>query len=106
MVEDNFEDAILAFLHLPVFYDENPSATAKADLGAGRSYLAIGDKKRAAQSFLQIEESFATLAEAAEAKAEVAKAGPEMEAMVKDLAHEEESARDQMKPVTNENPSS
>ena len=84
-VLNNFDGALDAFLRLPVFYDDNPSNTAQALLGCGRCYLAMQNYKRAARSFIELQERYGTTPEAAESKKEIEKGGREMAAMVKQV---------------------
>jgi tetratricopeptide (TPR) repeat protein len=83
--KDDYEGALLAYLHLPVFYSDNPTATAQALLGSGRSYLALQDTKRAARTFLELQQQYSASPEAAEAKKEIEKGGAAMAKQVKEI---------------------
>ncbi len=86
------QDALLAFLHLPVFYDQQPGSTAAAILGSARCYLALGDTERAVRAFLEVEDQFPALPEAAAAKAEIEKGGARLSGIVTKLRNEKAEA--------------
>ena len=90
-----YEDALLAFLHLPVFYYDSPTSTAQAMLMSGRCYLELEDNEKAVRAFMEVQEQFSTTPEAIEAKREIEKGGSKMAQIVKKL--EDKKAEEERK---------
>ena len=67
------EDALLAFLQVPVFYPEQKALLPPAMLGAGRAHFAMDDFPGARTAFNELIADYAGSASAAEAKAELEK---------------------------------
>lgn len=84
-VLNDFDNALDAFLHLPVFYRDSASSTAEALLGCGRCYLKLQDPKRAVRSFMALEERYSTTPEAAEARQEIERGGASLATFVKEV---------------------
>jgi tetratricopeptide (TPR) repeat protein len=95
--QDNYSDALLAFLNLPVFYDQQPTNTAAAVLGSARCYMALGDTRRGVRSYLDVQEQFPALPEAAAAKTEMEKGGTRLANIVTELKNEQVEADKQFK---------
>lgn len=95
--QDNFSDALMAYLHLPVFYDGQPTSTAAAVLGSGRCYMALGDTRRGVRTFLEIEDQFPNMPEAAAAKAEMEKGGKRLQSVATELKNEKADADKQFR---------
>jgi tetratricopeptide (TPR) repeat protein len=66
-----WEDALLAFLQIPVLYPDQKQFLPKALLGAGKAYVNLLDTTRAKASFTEVTTKFASAPEAEEAKAEL-----------------------------------
>ena len=95
--QDNFSDALMAYLHLPVFYDGQPTSTAAAVLGSAQCYMALGDTRRGVRTFLEIEDQFPNMPEAATAKAEMEKGGKRLESVATELKNEKADAEKQFR---------
>ncbi len=98
----DYDNALDAFLHLPVFYDDNPSSTAEALLGCGRAYLKLQDAKRAVRSFLSLQELYPTTPEAAEAKKEIEKGGASLAGFVKQVEDDKARADRKLKEISDQ----
>ena len=83
--------------NLPVFYDQQPTNTAAALLGSARCYMALGDTRRGVRSYLDVQEQFPALPEAAAAKAEMEKGGARLANIVTELKNEQAEADKQFK---------
>ncbi len=63
----HFEDALLSYLRVPVFYPSEDTSLPAALLGAGRSYKKLGDDARAAEVFNTLTTRFPNSSEATQA---------------------------------------
>ena len=74
----DFEPALLAYLHVPVFYPGNRRRLSDALLGSGQAFTGIDNRDKAKETFQQIINEDPASADAATAKAELQKltAGP------------------------------
>ena len=95
--QDNYGDALLAFLHLPVFYDLQPTNTAAALLGSARCYMAMGDTRRGVRSFLEVQAQFPGLPEAAAAREDLAKGGERLASVATEIKNEQADSDKQFK---------
>ena len=68
-----YDDAILAFLQIPVFYPEQKLFVPQSLLGVGRAFFALEDFSRAREALNQILTSYASSPQAREAQVELAK---------------------------------
>lgn len=68
-----FDPALLAFLHVPVFYPEQQSLIPQSLLGSGMAYVGIEDLPDAEKSFTSLIEKFPRSPESAVAKTELEK---------------------------------
>lgn len=101
-VTGDYDNALDAFLHLPVFYNDNPSSTAEALLGSGRCYLKLQDSKRAVRSLLSLQELYPTSPEAAEAKKEIEKGGASLASFVKQVQDDKAEADRKLKELSDQ----
>lgn len=99
-VTGDYDNALDAFLHLPVFYSDSPSSTAEALLGCGRCYLKLQDNKRAVRSLLSLQELYPTSPEAAEAKKEIEKGGASLASFVKQVQDDKAEADRKLKELS------
>lgn len=105
-VTGDYDNALDAFLHLPVFYDDNPSSTAEALLACGRCYLKLQDPKRAVRSFLSLQELYPTSPESREAKKELDKGGASLASYVKQVQDDKAEADRKLKEVSSQSSNS
>ncbi len=64
----DYKEALLAFLHVPVYAPDRALLMAPALLGSGRAYVGLEDKARAQEALKQLLADYPASAEAAEAK--------------------------------------
>ncbi|MGH8046168.1 MAG: tetratricopeptide repeat protein [Chthoniobacterales bacterium] len=86
---EKYEDALVAALHVPIFFAAERFDSARAQLIAGEAYLDIGDKKHAVRTFYDIERSFPNTAAAAAAQKEISKGGEPFAMIVEGLKKKE-----------------
>lgn len=72
-VLQDFDPALLAYLHIPVFYSEDKTLMPQAMLGSARCYVRIEDLPGAEKAFNELIEQFPSSPEATTAKAELKK---------------------------------
>lgn len=68
-----WDDALMAYLHVPVFYNDQSSFLAPALLGSGRAYARLEDATRAKKALNDLITSYPKSAEAAVAQTELKK---------------------------------
>ena len=68
-----WEEALLAYLHIPVFYGDQTAFLAPALLGSGRAYERLDDAARAKKSLGDLVAAYPNSAEAAAAQTELQK---------------------------------
>jgi tetratricopeptide (TPR) repeat protein len=68
-----WEDALLAYLHVPVFYSDQTSYLPPALLGSARAYARLDDATRARKSFNELIASYPNSPEAVVAQTELKK---------------------------------
>jgi tetratricopeptide (TPR) repeat protein len=68
-----WDDALLAYLHIPVFYSDETALVPPALLGSARAYRRIDDPTRAKKTFNDLVSSYPTSPEAALAATELRK---------------------------------
>ena len=68
-----YDEALLAFLQIPVFYPRQKMLLAQALLGSARAYYGLEDLPRAKTTLDELLKDFATSPQAADAKAELEK---------------------------------
>jgi len=68
-----YDDAVLAFLQIPVFYPEQKLYVPPSLLGAGRAFFALEDFPRAREALNQIVASYGSTPQAKEAQTELAR---------------------------------
>ncbi|CAN5737815.1 hypothetical protein BH20VER1_BH20VER1_06220 [soil metagenome] len=73
MAEKEWDGALLAFLHVPVFYREEKLQMPPALLGSARAYRRLDDNERAKRSLQDLIAAFPKSAEAAIAQSEIQK---------------------------------
>ncbi len=73
LAQRNWDGALLAFLHVPVFYQEEKLLMPAALLGSARAYRRLDDIDRAKKSLQDLISTFPKSAEAATAKTELEK---------------------------------
>jgi tetratricopeptide (TPR) repeat protein len=66
-----WDDALLAFLQIPVLYPEQKQLMPKALFGAGKAYVNLLDSDRAKAAFTELTTKFASSTEAEQAKVEL-----------------------------------
>ena len=71
--EHDYEPALLACLHVPVFYPDNHLAMRPALLNSGRAFAGIDNRDRARESFQHLISDYPFSPEASEAKSELQK---------------------------------
>lgn len=71
--QKQWDTALMAYLHVPIFYPQEKLFMPRALLGAGRSYWRLEDLERAKKSFKELIDTFPKSAEATQAQAEVKK---------------------------------
>ena len=64
----NYREALLAFLHVPVYTPDRPLLMAPALLGSGKAYIGLDDKTRAQTTLKQLLADYPNAAEATEAR--------------------------------------
>lgn len=67
------DDALLAYLHVPIFFADETSFVPAALLGSGRSYRRLDDKTNAKKAFNELIAAYPKSAEAAVAQTELQK---------------------------------
>jgi TolA-binding protein len=73
LVKKEWEDALLAFLQIPVFYPGEKLLLPQAMLGAGRAQFGMEDFPRAKATLNELVKTYGAAAEAAQAQAELDK---------------------------------
>jgi TolA-binding protein len=73
LAQKQWDEALLAFLRVPVFYREEKLFLPPALLGTGRAYRRLDDFDRAKKTFNELIATFPKSAEAALAQTEVQK---------------------------------
>ena len=73
LAQKEWEDALMAYLHVPVFYQDEKIFLPPALLGSGRAYRRLNDKDRAKRAFNELISSYPQSAEAKDAQAELKK---------------------------------
>ena len=76
-----YEPALIAFLQVPVFYPNQKLLVPQALLGSARAYYGLEDLTRAKATLDELLKDFGSSAQAAEAKAELAKVGKREQAL-------------------------
>jgi tetratricopeptide (TPR) repeat protein len=71
--QKNWDAALLAYLHVPVFYEDEKIFQPAALLGSGRSYRRLNDNDRAKRALNELLTTFPQSAEATAAQAELKK---------------------------------
>ena len=72
----DWDNALLAYLHVPVFYSEEKLFLPAALLGSARAYRRLEDFERARKAFAELTTTFPKSAEATLAQAEIQKLPP------------------------------
>jgi tetratricopeptide (TPR) repeat protein len=70
-----WDDALIAYLHVPVFYRDEKSFVPAALLGSARSYVRLDQNERARKSLNELIQMFPKSAEASVAQTEIQKMG-------------------------------
>jgi hypothetical protein len=73
LAQKDWDDALLAYLHVPVFYPDEKIFQPAALLGSGRAYRRLNDTDRAKRSLNELLTAFPQSAEATAAQAELKK---------------------------------
>ncbi|HXX42426.1 MAG TPA: tetratricopeptide repeat protein [Chthoniobacterales bacterium] len=73
--EKKWDEALMAYLHVPIFYPDEKLSLPRALLGSALSYARLDDNERARKSLTQLIETFPKSAEAATAHIEIQKIG-------------------------------
>ena len=73
LAQKNADEALLAYLHVPIFYYDESTMVPSAILGSGRSYRRLDDKVNAKKAFNEVITNFPKSAEAAAAQSELHK---------------------------------
>ncbi len=73
LAQRQFDAALLAYLHVPVFYDDEKSFVPAALLGSARAYARLDDTERARKSLNELVAAYPKSAEAAVAQTELQK---------------------------------
>ena len=76
-----YEPALLAFLQVPVFYPNQKLLVPQALLGSARAYYGLEDLTRAKATLDELLKDYGSSAQAAEAKAELARVGKREKAL-------------------------
>ena len=76
-----YEPALIAFLQVPVFYPNQKLLVPQALLGSARAYYGLEDLTRAKATLDELLKDYGSSAQAAEAKAELAKVGKREQAL-------------------------
>jgi tetratricopeptide (TPR) repeat protein len=71
LAQKDFDEALMAYLHVPIFFSDEKLFQPAALLGSGRAYRRLNDKDRARKSFNELIASFPQSAEAAVAQTEL-----------------------------------
>lgn len=71
--QKTWDEALMAYLHVPVFYSTDKLAMPQALLGAARAYHRLDDADRARKAFKELTTSYPKSAEATIAQAEMSK---------------------------------
>lgn len=71
-----FEPALLAYLHVPVFYPDDRRPLSEALLGSGRAFVGMDNRDKAREAFQQIITDAPGTPPAVEARAEIQKIEP------------------------------
>ena len=73
LAQRQWDDAVLAYLHVPVFYADEKLWMPPALLGSARAFRGLGDLERAKRSFNDLTAKFPKSAQAEIARAELKK---------------------------------
>ena len=73
--EKKWDEALIAYLHVPIFYPDEKLSLPRALLGSALSYLRLDDNDRAKKSLSELIDAFPKSAEAATAQIEIQKIG-------------------------------
>src|SRR5437868_11755685 len=73
LAQKDWEDALMAYLHVPVFYQDEKIFLPPALLGSCRAYRRLNDKDRAKRAFNELISTYPQSAEASAAGAELKK---------------------------------
>jgi tetratricopeptide (TPR) repeat protein len=73
--EKKWDESLVAYLHVPIFYPGEKSFLPAALLGSGRAYGRLDDDERARKSLTELIDTFPKSAEAAAAQIEIQKMG-------------------------------
>jgi TolA-binding protein len=73
LAQKDFDEALLAYLHVPVFYPDEKIFQPAALLGSGRAYRRLNDTDRAKRTLNELLTAFPQSAEATAAQAELKK---------------------------------
>ena len=73
LAQKDWEDALMAYLHVPVFYQDEKIFLPPALLGSGRAYRRLNDNNRAKRALKELIATFPQSAEANAAQAELKK---------------------------------
>ena len=73
LAQKDWDEALMAYLHVPIFYQDERLFQPAALLGSGRAYRRLNDKDRAKKSFNDLIAAFPQSAEAAAAQTELKK---------------------------------
>ena len=73
MAQKHADTALLAYLHVPIFYSDETSFVPPAILGSARAYVRLDDNIRAKKALNELIASFPKSAEAAIAQSELKK---------------------------------
>jgi tetratricopeptide (TPR) repeat protein len=74
--QKDWDEALLAYLHVPVFYEDEKMFQPAALLGSGRSYRRLNDNDRARRALNELLTAYPKSAEASAAEAELKKLQP------------------------------
>jgi tetratricopeptide (TPR) repeat protein len=73
LAQKDWDEALMAYLHVPIFYQDQKLFQPAALLGSGRAYRRLNDKDRAKKTFNDLIAAFPQSAEAAAAQTELKK---------------------------------
>ena len=71
LAQKDFDEALMAYLHVPIFYQDEKLFQPAALLGSGRAYRRLNDKDRAKKTFNELIAAYPQSAEAATAQTEL-----------------------------------
>lgn len=73
LASKDWDSALLAYLHVPVFYPDQTALMPQVLLGSARAYAGLEDKADAVKTLNELNRRFPASSEAAEAKIDLQK---------------------------------